>query len=102
MPRRSKYNLDAIRAASNLDCPHCHADLNAAEYLRVDSERVRCVKCGADFVPETKSGPRGQASPLRSEREYQRNKPANDTPTRQKINQENGLRLRVLFLPADD
>ena len=44
MPRRSRYDLDAIRAASNLDCPHCHAVLNAAEYLRVDSERLRCSK----------------------------------------------------------
>jgi DNA-directed RNA polymerase subunit RPC12/RpoP len=57
MPRRSELNLEAIRAAGNVTCPHCNAILSPAEYLRVDDKQLRCGKCGKDFIPPTKDGP---------------------------------------------
>lgn len=57
MPRRSKYNLEAIRAAGNVECPQCNATLSPADYLRLDGERLRCGKCGKDFAPKPKDGP---------------------------------------------
>jgi DNA-directed RNA polymerase subunit RPC12/RpoP len=56
MPRRSKLDLEAMRASLNVDCPHCHAALSPAEYMRLDSERLRCTKCGKDFEPPQRSG----------------------------------------------
>jgi ribosomal protein S27AE len=56
MPRRSKLNLEAIRSAGNVGCPHCNVILSPAEYLRLDSERLRCGKCGKDFIPPRKDG----------------------------------------------
>jgi hypothetical protein len=49
MPRRSKLSLEAIRGDET-----CTAILRPAEYLRVDSERLLCVKCGKDFIPARK------------------------------------------------
>src|SRR5438270_13430558 len=57
MPRRSKYNLEAIRALSNVECPHCNVILSPADYLRLDSERLRCVKCGKDLYPAEERRP---------------------------------------------
>jgi ribosomal protein S27AE len=57
MPRRSKLTLEAMRTVGNEDCPHCNAILSPSEYLRVDSERLRCGKCGKDFIPKAKNGP---------------------------------------------
>jgi predicted Zn finger-like uncharacterized protein len=57
MPRRSMYDFEAMRASMNIECPHCHAVLTPAEHIPVDSERVRCAKCGKDFIPPTKDGP---------------------------------------------
>jgi ribosomal protein S27AE len=54
--RRGKYNLESIRSASNIECPHCNAILSPAEYLRLDGERLRCGKCDKDFIPERKAG----------------------------------------------
>ena len=54
MPRQSKLSLDAMRSIGNEECPDCHAILRSAEYLRLDSERLRCVKCGKDFIPAKK------------------------------------------------
>jgi hypothetical protein len=56
MPHRSKLTLDAIRSVTSEKCPHCRAILSPGEYLRLDSERLRCVKCGRDFIPSKKSG----------------------------------------------
>jgi hypothetical protein len=36
MPRRRKLDLEAIRASLNIECPHCHATLRPAEYMRLD------------------------------------------------------------------
>jgi uncharacterized paraquat-inducible protein A len=56
MPRRSKLSLEAIRSVGNETCPNCDAILSPAEYLRVDSERLRCVRCENDFIPQRKDG----------------------------------------------
>lgn len=57
MPRRSKLTLEAIRSVGNEECPNCRAILTRAEYLRLDSERLRCVKCWKDFIPARKDAP---------------------------------------------
>jgi hypothetical protein len=57
MPRRSKLSLEALRSVGNEECPHCHAILSPAEYLRLDSERLRRVKCGKDFIPTKERRP---------------------------------------------
>jgi ribosomal protein S27AE len=54
MPRRSKLTRDAIRSVGNVECPQCRTILSPAEYLRVDYERLRCGKCGNDFIPPRK------------------------------------------------
>jgi DNA-directed RNA polymerase subunit RPC12/RpoP len=56
MPRRRKLDLEAIRASLNIECPHCHETLRPAERMRLDSERLRCLKCKQDFVEHPKSG----------------------------------------------
>jgi ribosomal protein S27AE len=55
MPRR-KLSLDVIRSVGNVECPICNAILTPAQYLRLDSERLECGKCGADFTPQKKDG----------------------------------------------
>jgi DNA-directed RNA polymerase subunit RPC12/RpoP len=54
MPRRRKLDLEAIRERSKLECPHCHERTDHAACLRVDYERLRCGKCGKDFLPQAK------------------------------------------------
>jgi DNA-directed RNA polymerase subunit RPC12/RpoP len=54
MPRRRKLDPEAIRAALNIECPHCHASLAPAEFMRLDFERLRCLKCKQDFIPPAK------------------------------------------------
>jgi len=61
MPRRRKLDLEAIRASLNIECPRCHATLRPAEYMRIDSERLRCLKCKQDFVYQAKGD--GPAAP---------------------------------------
>jgi hypothetical protein len=51
MPRRSKRDIESLRSVGNETCPHCDATLSPAEYLRVDSERLRCARCGKGFHP---------------------------------------------------
>jgi hypothetical protein len=55
MPRRSKYNLEAMRTVGNEECPRCNAILSPSEYLRLDYERLRC---GKDFIPPVQNGSR--------------------------------------------
>jgi uncharacterized protein (DUF983 family) len=62
MPRRNKYNLEAISSAGNVECPHCNAILSPAEYLRVDDKQLRCGKCEKDFIPPRK----GDGPPMRT------------------------------------
>jgi hypothetical protein len=42
--------------AHNIECPHCHVMLRPAEYMRLDSERLCCLKCRQEFVYEGKGG----------------------------------------------
>ena len=51
MPRR-RLSPEAIRAALNIECLHCHAVLGPAEQLRIDGEHLRCPKCQKEFVPK--------------------------------------------------
>jgi len=57
MPRRSKLDLETIRAVGNVECPLCHELLTPADYLRIDYEHLRCAKCGEDFLPQAKGSP---------------------------------------------
>jgi DNA-directed RNA polymerase subunit RPC12/RpoP len=61
MPRRRKFDLEAIRASLDIECPHCHATLRPAEHMRLDSERLRCLKCKQDFVYGPKDNPPTQS-----------------------------------------
>jgi hypothetical protein len=39
MPRRSKYDFEAMRASMNVECPHCHAVLlllSTSDWIRID------------------------------------------------------------------
>jgi Zn-finger nucleic acid-binding protein len=54
MPR-SKIDLAKIRAALLTVCPLCHAELKPAEWMRVDGERIKCLKCGGVFVEQRSS-----------------------------------------------
>jgi len=56
MPCRSKYNFETIRSAANVECLHCNGIVSPSEYLRFDNERLRCGKCGKDFIPPSKDG----------------------------------------------
>jgi DNA-directed RNA polymerase subunit RPC12/RpoP len=58
----SEKSSDAIRSVGNVECPHCRVILSPAEYLRLDSERLRCVRCGKDFIPPRK----GDGPPMRT------------------------------------
>jgi len=49
---RRRLSPEAIQQSLNIECPHCHAILGPADRQRVDdNDRVRCVWCGQDFVP---------------------------------------------------
>jgi len=52
---RSKINLEKIRAALEIVCPHCNAQLSPADWQRVDGERAKCRFCDGLFVPGTKN-----------------------------------------------
>ena len=56
MARRRKLDLEAIRASLNIECPHCHAMLRPSERMRLDSDRLRCLKCKQDFMENAKGG----------------------------------------------
>ena len=55
---RRAPNIKFLRSIGNETCPHCNAILSSAEYLRLDSEKLRC---GKGFIPLEKDGP-----PMRS------------------------------------
>jgi hypothetical protein len=56
MPRRSKYDFEAMRASLNVECLRCHAALSPAEYMRLDWEQLRCTKLGKDFEAPQRPG----------------------------------------------
>jgi predicted RNA-binding Zn-ribbon protein involved in translation (DUF1610 family) len=47
--QKSKINLTKVLAALNTMCPSCGFSIPPAEIVRVDSERMRCPKCGHVF-----------------------------------------------------
>lgn len=47
--QRNKINRTKVLAALNTACPSCGASISPAEIVRVDSERMRCPKCGHIF-----------------------------------------------------
>ena len=51
MPRREKINLEKVKASLSVPYPECGHTVSPAELLRIDSEQVRCPKCGAIFKP---------------------------------------------------
>jgi len=51
MPRRSKFDLEKLRAASNVICPHCHMRISPERQQRVDWDHLKCPNCGKQFVP---------------------------------------------------
>lgn len=55
MPPRRKLDLEKIRAALNVRCPHCSVDLAPSERVRLDFEHLQCTKCGQTFT----SAPQG-------------------------------------------
>lgn len=40
-PSTDPYDIEAIRASLNIDCPHCNAVLGPADYMRLDGEGTR-------------------------------------------------------------
>jgi predicted RNA-binding Zn-ribbon protein involved in translation (DUF1610 family) len=51
MPPRGKLDLEKIRAALIMLCPHCGAELQPNERERLDFDHLRCGKCGQTFTP---------------------------------------------------
>jgi predicted RNA-binding Zn-ribbon protein involved in translation (DUF1610 family) len=55
MTPKRKINLKAVRASLNTVCTECGYSVSPAEILRIDSERMKCPKCGAVFTPKKTS-----------------------------------------------
>ena len=49
MPRKQKIDRQKVLAALNTVCPSCGVLIPPAEIMRIDSERMRCAKCGHVF-----------------------------------------------------
>jgi predicted RNA-binding Zn-ribbon protein involved in translation (DUF1610 family) len=47
--QKNKINRAKVLAALNTICPFCGVSISPAEIVRVDSERMRCPKCGHVF-----------------------------------------------------
>jgi len=47
--QKSKINRAKVLAALNTICPSCGLSISPAEIVRIDSERMRCPKCGRVF-----------------------------------------------------
>jgi len=55
MPPRRKLDLEKIRAALNITCPHCGTGIPPDKQMRVDFEHQRCPGCEQTFTPEKKN-----------------------------------------------
>ena len=53
MPSRNKINLEKVNASLFALCTECGYKIQSGEYRRVDSERLRCPKCGARSLIRT-------------------------------------------------
>ena len=49
---KNKINLAKVLAALNTVCPSYGYSIAPAEVVRVDTERMRCPKCGSLFAPK--------------------------------------------------
>ena len=47
--QRNKINRTKVLAALNTICQSCGLSISPAEIVRIDSERMRCPKCGDVF-----------------------------------------------------
>lgn len=54
MPSKPKINLEKVRAALNTVCSNCACAITPAEICRIDSEKIKCPRCGAKFAPSAK------------------------------------------------
>jgi len=50
VPRSRKLDLEKIRTALIVTCPHCNASLPPDKQMRVDFELLRCPGCGQTFT----------------------------------------------------
>jgi hypothetical protein len=53
--RRSKADLAKIGASLITICPPCNEELKPPEWVRVDGERIRCLKCDGIFIEQRSS-----------------------------------------------
>ena len=51
MPRKGKINLEKVKASLSIVCTECGYGIEPAELKRIDTEHIRCPKCGAAFSP---------------------------------------------------
>jgi predicted RNA-binding Zn-ribbon protein involved in translation (DUF1610 family) len=53
--RRNKLDLTKIHASLDAICTGCGYSIPPNEQVRIDSERMRCPKCGNEFKQQKKS-----------------------------------------------
>jgi len=51
MPRKEKINLEKIKASLFTLCTECGYKIPPSEERRINSDQMRCPKCGAGFIP---------------------------------------------------
>jgi predicted RNA-binding Zn-ribbon protein involved in translation (DUF1610 family) len=51
MPRVTKAGLKKVLAELNTACTACGYSIPPNEMMRIDSERMRCPRCGEKFAP---------------------------------------------------
>jgi predicted RNA-binding Zn-ribbon protein involved in translation (DUF1610 family) len=51
MPSKQKINLEKVLASLNTLCSKCGYSIPPAEICRLDTERMKCPKCGEIFAP---------------------------------------------------
>jgi predicted RNA-binding Zn-ribbon protein involved in translation (DUF1610 family) len=57
--QRKKIDLKKVLESLITVCPSCGFSISPSEIARVDSERMRCPKCGAVFFARPNSHPSG-------------------------------------------
>jgi predicted Zn finger-like uncharacterized protein len=54
--QKNKINRVKVLAALNAVCPSCSYSISPAEIVRIDSEKMRCPKCGHVFDSQILAG----------------------------------------------
>jgi predicted RNA-binding Zn-ribbon protein involved in translation (DUF1610 family) len=54
MPSKQKINLEKVRASLNTLCPKCGYSIPPEKLYRIDSDQIKCPKCGERFIPRVK------------------------------------------------